>query len=82
MVQTDKVGKAVIIFILVSEKIVFVCKNKVDSLNAGLIVKNMAVVCGGNGGGRPDFAQAGGKDLDKVDLAIEEIKKYLEDNIK
>ena len=78
----DKVGKAVIIFILVSEKIVFVCKNKVDSLNAGLIVKNMAVVCGGNGGGRPDFAQAGGKDLDKVDLAIEEIKKYLEDNIK
>ena len=33
---------------------------------AGDIVKELAMITGGNGGGRPDFAQAGGKDLNKI----------------
>lgn len=45
--------------------------------NAGQIVKQVAQRTGGNGGGRPDFASAGGKDLSLVDQALEEIKEHL-----
>ncbi len=38
---------------------------------AGDIVRVVAKVCGGNGGGRKDFAQAGAKDPSKVDLALQ-----------
>ena len=41
----------------------FVCKNTTEALNAGLLVKQAAIACLGNGGGRRDFAQAGGKDV-------------------
>ena len=78
----DKVSNSVILFALVTDKIVFICKSKVASLNAGMIVKTAAMVAGGNGGGRPDFAQAGGKDIAKVSLALDEAKKYIEENAK
>ncbi len=55
-------------------KVVFVCKSNDPTLNAGQMVKVAAQVCGGNGGGRPDFAQAGGKDPSKIDEALEHIK--------
>ena len=38
---------------------------------AGDIVREVAKVCGGNGGGRKDFAQAGAKDSSKVDEALQ-----------
>ncbi|WP_337099478.1 alanine--tRNA ligase [Paenibacillus sp. YIM B09110] len=38
--------------------------------HAGKIVKEAAVHCGGSGGGRPDMAQAGGKDASKLDEAL------------
>ena len=38
-------------------------------LNAGKLVKEVAQVTGGNGGGKPDFAMAGAKDLTKMDEA-------------
>jgi len=59
---------------VIDEKIIFVAKSNLKKLNAGQIVKTAAQICGGNGGGRPDFAQAGGKDISKVDEAIEHIK--------
>lgn len=37
---------------------------------AGMIVKEVALLTGGNGGGRPDFAMAGAKDADKIDYAL------------
>jgi alanyl-tRNA synthetase len=37
---------------------------------AGDIVKQVAAVAGGSGGGKPDFAQAGGKDSSKIDQAL------------
>jgi len=50
-------------------------------LNAGEIVRNAAGVMGGSGGGRPNLAQAGGKDPAKlseaVDLASVAIQKLL-----
>lgn len=39
-------------------------------LHAGKIVKEVAAVCGGGGGGRPDMAQAGGKDASKLEEAL------------
>ncbi|MEO2211238.1 alanine--tRNA ligase [Paenibacillus amylolyticus] len=41
-----------------------------QGLHAGKIVKEVAAVCGGGGGGRPDMAQAGGKDATKLDEAL------------
>ena len=38
--------------------------------NAGKIVKEVAKIAGGNGGGKPDIAMAGAKDVTKVDEAI------------
>ncbi len=39
-------------------------------LHAGKLVKEIAAVCGGGGGGRPDMAQAGAKDASKLDDAL------------
>ncbi|QWU17700.1 alanyl-tRNA synthetase [Paenibacillus sophorae] len=38
--------------------------------HAGKLVKEVAAVCGGGGGGRPDMAQAGGKDASKLQAAL------------
>lgn len=58
--------------------VVFVCKNKIEALHAGKIVKEAAIIANGNGGGRSDFAQAGGKDPAKVDEALEKVKIMVE----
>lgn len=47
--------------------------------NAGKIVKFVAQQTGGNGGGRPDFASAGGKNVDKLLEAMTMVKKYIEE---
>ena len=39
-------------------------------LKAGVLVKAVAQLCGGNGGGRPDIAMAGAKDQSKLDDAL------------
>ncbi|MBN3525732.1 alanine--tRNA ligase [Paenibacillus apiarius] len=41
-----------------------------QGLHAGKLIKELAAVCGGGGGGRPDMAQAGGKDASKLDKAL------------
>jgi alanyl-tRNA synthetase len=46
-------------------------------LNAGEWVSQVAVVLGGRGGGKPDFAQAGGKDPEKIPEALETAVGYI-----
>ena len=71
----------VILATTVNDKVVFVvaCDSKVNSfdINAGNIAKELAQFTGGNGGGRKDFAQSGGRDVAKVDMAIESIVENL-----
>ena len=72
-----KLGKGVVFLAnVVDGKIVFVCKQN-DKFNAGSLVKLAAVITGGNGGGKPDIAQAGGKDVTKLDEALLAVKKEL-----
>jgi len=47
-----------------------VTKDCTDRFHAGNIIKALAPVVGGRGGGRPDFAQAGGKDPARIDEAL------------
>ena len=74
---SDKLGQSVIVLAIVSDKVVFVVKSKIKAVNAGQIAKMAAMITLGNGGGRPDFAQAGGKDVTKVDEALQAVKDEL-----
>ena len=66
------------------DKVTFVCaasKPVIEKgLKAGDLVKLSAQVCGGNGGGRPDMAQAGGKDVSKVKDAIQAVRDKILSN--
>jgi alanyl-tRNA synthetase len=77
----DKLGSAVVIIGSVTdEKVLLACgvtKDLMKSHKAGDIVKRAAAVCGGSGGGRPDMATAGGKDISKIDEAIASVKSLL-----
>ena len=49
--------------------------------NAGNIVREVAKITGGNGGGKPDSAMAGGKDISKANEAISLAKEIITDMI-
>ncbi len=51
--------------------IVMVSKDLTARYHAGKIIKDMAAILGGTGGGKPDMAQSGGKDPEKLDAALE-----------
>jgi alanyl-tRNA synthetase len=70
-----KIISGIIVLGAVSEgKVNFVTTVTADLIakgfHAGKIVKEVATHCGGSGGGRPDMAQAGGKDAAKLDEAL------------
>ncbi len=50
---------------------------KEKGLKAGDLIKKVAKVVNGGGGGNPHMATAGGKDIDKFNEAMEEIKKLI-----
>jgi alanyl-tRNA synthetase len=53
--------------------LVVVTKDLIGRLKAGELIKTMAAEVGGTGGGRPEMAQAGGKDPAKLDAALEKV---------
>ena len=55
-----------------------VTKDLTDKLHAGNIVKSVAKVVGGGGGGRADMAQAGGKDASKLKEALDGVPALVE----
>ena len=53
--------------------LVVVTKDLITRLKAGDLIKEMAAEVGGTGGGRPEMAQAGGKDPARLDAALEKV---------
>ncbi|MBT2215106.1 alanine--tRNA ligase [Virgibacillus dakarensis] len=59
-----------------------VSKDLIESgLHAGNLIKQAAKACGGGGGGRPDMAQAGGKDPQKIADALQTAARYISENV-
>jgi alanyl-tRNA synthetase len=55
-----------------------VSKEATKQYHAGNIIKQIAPLVGGGGGGRPDFAQAGGKDPTRLDDALQKVYELVE----
>ena len=68
---------AVMLFMKKGDKVMLAAGSKNTVIKAGDWIKFIAPIVGGGGGGRPDFAQAGGKDPSKITTALEEAKVYL-----
>ena len=78
----NKVGSVVVLFATVNDgKLNFVCAVSKDlvekKIAAGKIIKEIAKVAGGGGGGRPDMATAGAKDINKVGEALNKLSELL-----
>ena len=82
----DKVGGVVVLAAVMGEKVSILTMATKDAVakgvHAGNIVKAVAKLCGGGGGGRPDMAQAGAKDVAKLDEALAAAAGIIEAMIK
>jgi len=54
-----------------------VTKDLVGTYNAGNIVREVATICGGKGGGKPDLAMAGGTEPSKLKEALACVSKII-----
>lgn len=83
----EKLGEGVVVLASVNGGKVNLLAMVTDSAmkagaHAGNLVKGMAAVVGGGGGGRPNMAQAGGKNPEKVPEALEKAAELLEGQLK
>jgi len=71
----SKFSDGVVVFAAVNgDKLNFVCAAGQDAVKAGAhagnLLKEISAICGGKGGGRPDSAMSGGRDIDKIPEAL------------
>ena len=83
----NKIGTGVVVLVsTIAGKVNIVAMATKDSVSAGIhcgkIIKEVAAVVGGGGGGRPDMAQAGGKNPENVASAIEKTYQVVETLVK
>ncbi|MGI6608825.1 MAG: alanine--tRNA ligase [Erysipelotrichaceae bacterium] len=83
LVEKLKDGVA-FIYSVEDEKILFTAACSQSAISKGIkasdLVKTAAVICGGNGGGRPDLASAGGKDISRIKEALNKVKEICKIN--
>ena len=76
-----KVGTGAVVLAAAGEGkvtwVVMVSKDLTKRLHAGRLAKALAEATGGGGGGRPDLAEAGGKDPDKLPAALADVPKLV-----
>jgi alanyl-tRNA synthetase len=81
----DVMGSGVAVLGAVSEdKVSFVAgvtKDLTGRIQAGTLIKSIAAETGGSGGGRPDLAQAGGKDPAKIEQALSAGEKLIRETL-
>jgi alanyl-tRNA synthetase len=81
----DKLQNAIVVFASVDDGKVRlaagVTRNNIDKIKAGDLIKPVAEQVGGKGGGRPDFAQAGGNDPSKLDQALNSVPDWIADQL-
>ena len=81
-----KKAGVVVLGAVIGDKVNFVVKANKDAvargIHAGKIVKEVAQAAGGNGGGRPDMAQAGAKQAEKLPEAFEKAHQIIQAQIK
>ena len=79
----DRLGSGVVVLASDSDGkvalVVSVTKDLTARVQAGRLVKALAPIVGGGGGGRPDFAEAGGKDPSKIDELLARAPDILRD---
>ncbi len=83
----DKIGSGLVILTSVKKgKINFVTMATKDvvqkGIHAGKLIGKIAQIAGGGGGGRPDMAQAGGKDTSKLSESLEKAKEFIMQQVK
>jgi len=70
---------AVMLFMKKGEKVLLAAGSKNTPVKAGDWIKKIAPILGGGGGGRADFAQAGGKEPSKLPEAMKAAKAYIDE---
>lgn len=77
----EKLGAAVIVLASAGQAnvnlVASVAKELTQQYHAGNIIKEIAGIVGGGGGGRPDFAQAGGKEPAKIPVALKRAEELI-----
>ncbi|WP_394388280.1 alanine--tRNA ligase [Shewanella woodyi] len=81
----QKLGSGIVVLAIAGEAkvnlIVGVTKDLTAKVKAGELVASIAAQVGGKGGGRPDMAQAGGTEPEKLDGALEKVLPWLEERL-
>jgi alanyl-tRNA synthetase len=81
----DKLQNAVVVLGTVEDGKVLlaagVTKNNTDRIRAGDLIKPVAEQVGGKGGGRPDFAQAGGSNPEALDAALGSVSAWVAEQL-
>ena len=81
----DKLQNAVVVVGSVDDGVVRlaagVTKNNTDKIRAGDLIKPVAEQVGGKGGGRPDFAQAGGNNPGALDQALDSVSGWVAEQL-
>jgi alanyl-tRNA synthetase len=81
----DKLQSAIVVLGSVDDGVVRlaagVTKDHTDRVKAGDLIKPVAEQVGGKGGGRPDFAQAGGSDAGALDAALRSVSAWVAEHL-
>jgi alanyl-tRNA synthetase len=77
----DRLGVGVVVLASAGDAnvnlVASVSKDLTKRFHAGNIIKELAAIVGGGGGGRPDFAQAGGKEPAKIDAVLKQAEEIV-----
>jgi alanyl-tRNA synthetase len=83
----DKLGSSVVVLgSVIDDKPLLIAAATEDAIkrgiHAGNLVRDTAKIVGGGGGGRPNMAQAGGRDREKLPEALQSVPLWVEQNLK